>query len=319
MTTESLNEAMKYYVTAFYKFMPLEDLETIKATLNHKASELDLRGLVILGHEGINSTSAAPSSEALADWKSWLQTYFAVSAFDFKNSESKRAPFRKFQVKVRDEICTIGHPELKASNEDNNHLSPEQWNHVLKEEQDFVMVDTRNWYEHKIGSFKGAINPKIDQFTDFFDQVDSMNLPKDKKMLVFCTGGIRCHKGILELQRRGYDKVFQLKGGILKYLEEFPNDQFAGECFVFDHRVALDQQLKPSAQYGLCPHCGQPSELDIHCKRCDFQTKICDDCVKLEFKKDTCSKNCAYHFELHPERKAAHQNQATETPRLRAT
>jgi UPF0176 protein len=115
-------------------------------------------------------------------------------------------------------------------------------------------------------------------------------------MLIFCTGGIRCEKGILELQNKGYNNVYQLEGGILNYIKEFPNGKFKGECFVFDHRVALDQELKPSSIYELCPHCGQPGALKITCKRCDSDKCICNECATIEFKKDTCSKNCAYHY-----------------------
>ena len=130
---------------------------------------------------------------------------------------------------------------------------------------------------------------------------------KNQKMLIFCTGGIRCEIGILELQRMGYENVCQLEGGIIKYLEEYPNNQFEGECFVFDHRVDLDQNLKPTEKYGLCPHCGQPSSIEIECKRCDTHKLICEDCHHLEFKKDTCSKNCAHQYQLHPDRKAPRQ------------
>ena len=150
-------------------------------------------------------------------------------------------------------------------------------------------------------------DPNIDKFTEFPKYLESQNIGKDKKMMIFCTGGIRCERGILELQRQGYENVYQLEGGILKYLEEYPHDQFTGECFVFDHRVAVDQELKPSKKYGLCPHCGQPSSIKIECKRCDTENLLCDKCVEIEWKKDTCSKNCAYQYKLHPERKAKPQ------------
>jgi UPF0176 protein len=213
---------------------------------------------------------------------------------------------------------TLGTPELVPSEGVNHHLSPAEWNQVLKTENDFVMIDTRNWYETQIGTFKGALDPKTEQFTEFPEFVEKQKIPQDKKMLIFCTGGIRCEKGILELQRRGYKNVYQLEGGILNYLKEYPNDQFEGECFVFDHRVALDQNLQPSTKYGLCPHCGQPSEIKIDCLRCDSEELICVDCAKLEFKKDTCSKNCAHQWKLHPGRKGAKQMVPFEIEQLKA-
>jgi UPF0176 protein len=248
----------------------------------------------------------------------------------FKDSVSDKAPFRRFKVKIREEIVTTGIPEMMPPDGKNHHLSPAEWNRVLKEEaDDIVMIDTRNWYEYKIGTFKGAMNPNIEKFTDFPQYIEAQGISKDKKMLIFCTGGIRCEKGILELQKQGYDNVFQLDGGIINYMKEYPRDQFEGECFVFDHRVALDQDLQPSKKYGLCPHCGQPSEIKIDCKRCDSEELICVDCAELEFKKDTCSKNCVHQFKLHPDKKGLKQlvpfeieklnTQGLEAPALRVS
>ena len=125
--------------------------------------------------------------------------------------------------------------------------------------------------------------------------------------MIFCTGGIRCEKGILELQEKGYDNVYQLDGGILKYIEEKPNQEFVGECFVFDNRVAVDQELKPTQVYKFCPHCGQPGSVKKVCVRCDTDYQICDKCIEIQVKKDTCSKNCANQWEARPNRKGNHQ------------
>lgn len=310
--------ASNYYVTAFYKFVKLADLPQIQKDLENKAEELNVKGLVILGEEGFNSTCAAPSQESFQAWKEFIRSYFHSPDQFFKDSESHKAPFRRFKVKVREEIVTTGIPEMMPPEGKNQHLTPAEWNKVMKEENDFVMIDTRNWYEYKIGTFKGALNPNIEKFTDFPQYIESQGISKDKKMLIFCTGGIRCEKGILELQKQGYDNVFQLDGGIINYMKEFPNDQFEGECFVFDHRVALDQNLQPSTKYGLCPHCGQPSEIKIDCKRCDSEELICVDCAKEEFKKDTCSKNCAHQYKLHPGKKGAKQIVPFEVEKLKA-
>lgn len=301
--TQSLN----YYVTTFYKFQPIAQPEQVKTDLETKADALRIKGLIIIGTEGFNATVACPIQKNFEEFKQFIRDYFQQPELFFKNSESPKSPFRRFKVKIREEIVTLGTPELVPDYQQNHHLSPEEWNKVLKEEDDFLLVDTRNWYETKIGTFKGAVNPRIDKFTEFPDYVEKHQIPKDKKMLIFCTGGIRCEKGILELQRQGFKNVYQLNGGIINYLKEFPNDQYEGECFVFDHRVALDQNLQPTTQYGLCPHCGQPSSVNIQCKRCDTEELICEDCADVEWKKDTCSKNCAYQYELHPERKAPRQ------------
>lgn len=298
---------MKYYVTTFYQFIKLNDLEKIKSDLIDAAQKYSVKGLLILGGEGFNTTCCAQSNEDLILYKNWFKEYFKLPNLFFKDSISEKSPFKRYTVKIREEIVTIGAPDLFPNLEKNHHLSPKEWNRVLKEEKDVVLIDTRNWYETKIGTFKNAIDPKIDVFTQFPEFVDQQNIPKDKKMLIFCTGGIRCEKGIYELQRRGYENVYQLEGGIINYIKEYPNDQFEGECFVFDQRVALDQNLEPSKKYGLCPHCGQPSEIKICCKRCDHEQLICVDCHKLDFKKDTCSKHCAYQFEKYPDRKGPRQ------------
>lgn len=296
-----------YHVAAFYKFIKLADPAAVQKDLENKAEELNIKGLVILGHEGFNSTCAASSQESFETWKQFIRDYFQSPELFFKDSESFKPPFRRFKVKIREEIVTTGIPEVMPPEGKNYHLSPTEWNKVLKEENDFVMIDTRNWYEYKIGTFKGALNPNIEKFTDFPQYIEAQGIPKDKKMLIFCTGGIRCEKGILELQNQGYQNVYQLEGGILNYMKEHPHDQFEGECFVFDHRVALDQNLQPSTKYGLCPHCGQPSEIKISCKRCDTEELICTTCSEVEIIQDTCSKNCAYQWKLHPGKKGERQ------------
>ncbi len=298
---------MTYFVSAFYHFTRLENLEAIKADLEKTAEQLSIRGLLILGPEGINTTCSSSSEDNLQAFKAWVLQYFNASSITFKDSKSDRPPFRRYKVKIREEIVTTGLPGVMPPAGKNHHLSPEEWNRVLKEESDFVMIDTRNWYEYKIGTFKGALNPDIEKFTDFPAYIEKQGISKDKKMLIFCTGGIRCEKGILELQNQGYRDVYQLEGGILNYLEKFPNDQFDGECFVFDHRVAVDQNLAPSAQYVLCPHCGQPGDTQVICKRCDHEDKICENCSKLPFKQVTCSKNCAQQWGLNPGKKGQRQ------------
>lgn len=317
MQTEATQASGRYSIATFYKFIRISDLEALQKALEEKAQELSLKGLVILGPEGVNSTLAAPSADQMDAFKAWIREKLQDQQIIFKNSFSAKAPFRRFKVKIREEIVTLGAPDLFPDKNKNHHLTPEEWNKVLKEEEGFLLIDTRNWYETKIGTFKGAVNPGIDQFTDFPQWLEQQNYQKDQKMLIFCTGGIRCEKGILELQRQGYHNVYQLEGGILRYIEESPNDQFEGECFVFDHRVALDQKLEPTQKYKLCPHCGQPSTVQITCKRCDSDALICEDCCHKEWKQDTCTKNCAYQYELHPGRKGPRQQVPFEIEKSR--
>lgn len=283
-----------YHISTFYKFKNLSDIENTKHRLETAAKDLKIDGLMILGKEGLNSTFSAQSEREFSSFKKEITDILEDPELFFKDTTSPVKPFRRFKVKVRPEIVTLGTPELVPTEPKHSHLTPEEWDWVLKNEKDFLLVDTRNWYEYEIGTFKGAVNPNINVFTEFPKFMHDNNLDKDKKVLIFCTGGIRCERGILELERQGFKNVFQLEGGIINYLKKFPNEEFKGECFVFDHRVALNQNLEASKTYSLCPHCGQPGDQLITCVRCDSQEKICSRCLELEIKKDTCSKNC-YH------------------------
>lgn len=295
-------------ITTFYKFIAIKNVEKVDQFLRQIALENDILGLVILAPEGFNSTVCAPSLEKLQNFKQELLKFFNLSELNFKDSKSDHPPFRRFQTKIRDEIVTLGTPHLVPADSDkSHHLSPKDWNSVLKNEPDVRVIDTRNWYETQMGTFKNAVNPKIDVFTEFPKYMSDQKIGKDEKVLIFCTGGIRCEKGLLQLHEQGFKYVYQLDGGILNYLKEFPNDQYEGECFVFDHRVAVDQDLNPSNIYDLCPHCGQPAKTEIICKRCDTHQAVCDDCQTLEWKKVTCSKHCAHQLELHPTRKGPKQ------------
>ncbi len=295
-----------YFVTSFYHFFPLTDLDKVSAEIEAVREQWQISGLIILGTEGINASISSPSQLGLQSFKDWLGQHFQIEINNFKDSQSQIPPFLRLRIKIRPEIVTLKTPELKPGQK-NHHLSPAEWNRVLKEEKDAAVIDTRNWYEYKIGTFKGAINPNIEQFTEFPKFMESQNIRKDQKVLIFCTGGIRCEKGILELQRQGYNNVYQLDGGILKYIEEHPNDQFEGECFVFDQRVAVNQELKPTENYKLCPYCGQPAKTIKQCKRCDSDFRICEICGEDLDKAETCSKNCNYHLKLHPNRKGKKQ------------
>ncbi len=301
-------------VATFYHFFPMtdEEIRSVRDWLIDQAETADVRGLVILANEGLNTTLSAPS-EVLHPFITEMKQRLGLPEDLFvKTSDAPKQPFRVFKVKVRSEIVTTAAPEIspiRIDSDRKSHLSPEEWNQVLKSDEDVFLVDTRNWYETKIGTFRGAVDPKIDEFTEFPKFIEESEVPKDKKILMFCTGGIRCEKGILDLQERGYKNVYQLEGGILNYLKVFPNDEFEGECFVFDNRVAVTQELKPTERYRLCPHCGQPGEEKLTCVRCDTSAVICESCRQSEDKAvaETCSKNCAHHWRMRPGQKGPRQ------------
>lgn len=284
-------------VSAFYKFIdiPSEQVPTVKHRLEEFADQSGLRGLVVLGSEGINSTCCG-SAEIIADLKRFLaEDLFPGEVITHKDSECERMPFERFKVDVRPEIVTIKNQEISATEGAGTHLSPTQWNEMLASDPDVLLIDTRNDYENEIGMFENAIDPKIRKFSDFGAFMERENYPKDKKVLLYCTGGIRCEKAVPEVMRLGYKNVYQLEGGILKYLEEYPNGRFKGECFVFDRRVAVDSELRPTKTYKSCPHCGNPGKEEISCCNCGQAAVICHHCQR-DATRQACSKNCAYHL-----------------------
>jgi UPF0176 protein len=158
-----------------------------------------------------------------------------------------------------------------------------------------TLIDTRNSYEVALGTFRGAHDPQIQRFSELGPWLDQNPPPRDEKVLVFCTGGVRCEKVVVDLKEKGYEDVFQLHGGILAYLEQYPDQHFEGECFVFDHRVSVDQHLAPSKINYLCHLCGDPTTEKRGCDYCGNHESICDRCVKLHGR-SACSKNCLYHL-----------------------
>lgn len=300
---------MIWSVSTFYFFKPLampggvrneNELLQIEKEIFKQGQAIGAIGLFILGTEGLNSTFACPSKESLLQFQNWVVQRFAEPELMFKDSESAIKPFEKLKIRIRPEIVTLGTPELSPTSKYHRHLTPEEWDRVLDEDKDLAIIDTRNSYEYRVGTFQGAIDPKIEQFGEFPEFIDKQDYAKDKKILIFCTGGIRCEKGILELERRGYNNVYQLEGGIINYLKRRPQSKFEGECFVFDNRVALKQDLTPTESYKLCPHCGQPADIQILCERCGTAATVCCLCRPIQFVGQTCTKNCAHHYQLRP-------------------
>lgn len=157
-------------------------------------------------------------------------------------------------------------------------------------QKDVTILDTRNTYESAIGTFEGAIVPPLASFHEFPAYVEKSNIPKEKPVLMFCTSGIRCEKAAEEMRNQGYKEVYQLDGGITNYLAEYPNGHWRGECFMFDHRVAIDTTLKPSTRYKLCPACGNPGDVRTTCEHCTTPCTLCATCV--EKAPIACSRTC---------------------------
>lgn len=286
-----------FKVTALYKFTRIvaARLEVLTDEITSFCERRDILGLFLISNEGCNGTIAG-NSAAIEDFQRWFSDIPEFRGVMFKDSLCDYQPFKRLKIDRREEIVTLKRTDIVPSSLNNNHLSPEVWDRVLKNEKDILLLDTRNTYETEIGMFRGAVDPQLENFSDFPDYIASQNIPKDKKILMYCTGGIRCEKALVYMQQEGYQNVFQLEGGILNYFKVFPDGgEYDGECFVFDHRVAVDAKLRPSETYKLCPHCGNPAKEQITCRECQSPAVVCQRC--LEFTdKIACSKNCSYHL-----------------------
>ena len=268
-------------VAAFYKFVTLEDCAGLREELLELGAKHELKGTILLAREGINATISAK----LANLEAFLVALRANSRFaDIapKISYARDHPFQRFKVKLKREIVTFGVPEANPAEQVGTYVAPQDWNKLIQEPGD-VVVDTRNAYEVAIGTFVGARDPGTTSFGGFPQYVkDHLDPARDRRVAMFCTGGIRCEKASAYLLTQGFENVFHLEGGILKYLEEVPPAQslWQGECFVFDERVALEHGVTPGT-HALCKVCGFPitqdSQSDNGCPNCRDLSQQ-DDC-----------------------------------------
>jgi UPF0176 protein len=253
---------VKILVAAFYSIQPLKvkELADLKSFLKSRADELGIMGMTILSPEGMNSTMSG-EEDNLKLFLSEIDSKYFPKTPQFKLSWSETHPFRRFSLKFRSEIVTADFEpsrNLLKLDIEKGLISPAKFRELLKKKDEVTVIDTRNDYEVMLGKFEGAIDPEIQNFKQFSEFLDKAELPKDKPTLIYCTGGIRCEKAVAELKAKGFREVYQLEGGILNYIEQFPNDGFEGECFVFDKRVAVNQELKPTDQYVLSFDTGFP-------------------------------------------------------------
>lgn len=244
---------------AFYRFVELGDLDELRDDIEQVARDCELRGTILLAEEGINGMLAGPS-EACERFVAWLTQKPAFEGLEFKRSRSREVPFGKLVVKIKPEIVTMRVDGVDAVGKTAPHLPPERFRDWLRAHEDMVVIDTRNDYEYALGTFRGAVNPDTDAFKEFPDYVrQKKDELADKKVVMFCTGGIRCEKATSWMLDEGLDEVYQLEGGILNYFEQVDDaDQdWDGECFVFDGRVAVDTRLEETPTE-LCSECGAP-------------------------------------------------------------
>jgi len=249
---------MPYTIAALYRFTPLQNLPALRQTLLEEFTRLDLCGSLLIAHEGINGTLAG-SAAGIEGLLKLLNHHAGLQPEEAKFSYADEKPFNRLKVRVKREIVTLKQPAADPNIRVGTYVAPKDWN-ALIEDPEVIVLDTRNKYETMIGIFEGAKDPQIDKFTEFADYVRTELDPKQhKKIAMFCTGGIRCEKASAFMLAEGFEEVFHLKGGILKYLEEIPPEQskWNGECYVFDRRVAVGHGLT-TGRFSMCFTCGFP-------------------------------------------------------------
>jgi len=248
----------QFVVCALYKFVSLDNFQELKQPLLDFMLDKHVRGTLLLAEEGINGTVAGTrqSIDALLDY---LRADERLAQLSYKESFTDEMPFLRTRVKLKKEIVTMGVEGIDPKRVVGTYVKPKDWNDLISDPE-VVLVDTRNDYEVQVGTFKNALNPQTDSFREFPQYVkEHLDPQKNKKVAMFCTGGIRCEKSTAYLKEQGFEEVYHLEGGILKYLEEVPAEEtlWQGECFVFDERVTVDHSLEKGS-YEQCNACRMP-------------------------------------------------------------
>lgn len=253
---------MSIIVSTFYRFVTLSDYVSLRQHLHDLCMQHGIKGTILLAEEGINSTVSGTRA-ALDSLYAWFDGDARLAGMEVKEHTSEFYPFQRLKVRLKQEIVHLGVPGVDGTKA-GTHLDAEAWD-ALIQQPDVVVIDTRNDYEVQLGTFQNAVNPRTMQF-DTFPQWVAENLSPEKqpKVAMFCTGGIRCEKSTAYLKSLGFPEVYHLKGGILKYLEETANQNglWQGSCFVFDDRIALDENLQPTGER-LCRFCSSPAPRNI--------------------------------------------------------
>lgn len=249
------NTMEQFTVTAFYHFFDFPDFEEKRFALLNFLKKNNIKGSILIAHEGINGTVAG-SNEDIVNLLVYLRNEIIGSDFEHKESYSDKHPFIRSKVRLKKELISMGRPANPLT--PGTHLNSREWNELLSDPET-IIIDSRNSYETHLGKFKNAIDPNILNFKHLPDFIDTHLIDKKKaKIATYCTGGIRCERFTAWLKDEGFENVYHLKGGILKYLEEVPEEEslWEGECYVFDKRIAVGHGLTPSTTASMCNACG---------------------------------------------------------------
>ena len=276
-----------FKVAAFYTFTDLLNLEELQRIFSQFLKKENIKGTILLAHEGVNGTVAGTET-SIDQFKKFLQLNNLYQSQNFKTSTCAKDPFPRLKVKLKDEIVSIGNELADPVKTVGEYVKPQDWNNLISQE-DVLVLDTRNTYEFSIGTFEKSIQPETTNFREFpnwLENLESSGVDKNNKVAMFCTGGIRCEKASSLMKAKGFNNIYHLQGGILNYMEKVDEKDslWKGECFVFDDRVALNHNLEVGS-YDMCHGCRMPITEDdklkeeyvrgVSCQNC-FNTKTSD-------------------------------------------
>lgn len=287
--------ATNHKTITFYKFLDVKNPHDLKGFIRGLCVSLNLKGRVLLGKEGINGGVSGESVD-IEKFKTLLKKQKHLEDLTFREIDVEKNSYHKLVVKVRDEIVALG---VKVDmNKKANYVSPQKLNEWIEKDKELVIVDARNNYEAKVGKFKNAVLLDIENFRELPEAIEKFDNLKDKKIVTYCTGGIRCEKVSAYMKEKGFKNVFQLKGGIIEYTNQFPGKYFEGKCFVFDDR--LTDETGSSTVLSKCGICGSPADkyTDCYNMECDKLFVCCDECrIKMN---NTCSIECKNSSKIRP-------------------
>lgn len=290
---------MSYTVLLYYKYILVPDPEAERAAQLALCRELGLKGRIIIGEEGINGTVAG-TAEATQAYRQAMDQHPLFNSIAYKVDQSETLPFPRLRVRVRPEVVTLETQVDMANTAP--RLSPQEFDQMIQN-PDVVLFDARNNYESAIGRFKNAITPDIALFKELPEALEQYSDLKDKTVITYCTGGIRCEKASALMRENGFTKVYQLDGGIINYAQNHPDGAFEGDCFVFDDRMKVS--FRPDAeQLGTCISCGYSTNDYYNCsyKPCNELILICSDCRPSTL---TCSAGCLSQLTTYQESPSA--------------
>lgn len=298
LTSKTVISMKDYSILLYYCYTPIENPDDFREAHHLFCLELGLKGRIIIAEEGINGTVSGLKT-ACETYMQRLKNDIRFADMDFKINEADEHAFQKLYVRVKNEIVHSGLTHINPNQKTGIHLEPSEFK-KLKDQEDVVILDVRSDYEHYVGKFKNALTLDINHFRDFPEKVKELEHLKNKKVITYCTGGIKCEKASAYLLEQGFEQVYQLHGGIIKYAIEEGGEDFEGKCYVFDGRIVADVNTINPKIISTCHICGTECDRMVNCANaeCNEHLPICEKCGREM--EGACSETCKNHPEKRP-------------------